>query len=167
MRRGTRAPRNLRPASRLDGERAAPCPRTPSPRRTPLPEASRWLSFVRLVESRWRVRTTVLDDNRDAVRHQYEQCVEDAWQLAIPTLLTGAKSPCARLLAGAYTRPKKARRESRAAVPDAEFAKKFEGALVSPSAAPYRACTNAALARGSTAMPRRLRGRTPPARWSS
>lgn len=127
--------------------RAAP-PRHEVTARYVLPEESRWLSFVRLVESRWRERTTVLENDSDVLARQYDQCVEDAWQLALFGLVDSPKAPCAMLLVDARPRRKGLRADD--APPD--YRRRFEGALVSPSRAEFAGCTDAALALGDASL---------------
>lgn len=67
------------------------------PPRAELPESSRWLSFVRLVEARWDVRTRVPPEDADTRRALYDRCTLDAWHLSRPALLSPG-APCRRLL---------------------------------------------------------------------
>lgn len=115
---------------------------------TVLPEASRWLSFVRLVEARWRERVQVPPDAREERAELYTTCVDDAWYLARPTMLAGARSACGRLVEGLAVAqgPKKA---TPARVDWKARAKKQGGVL---SLDDYRACTREASDRGDDAV---------------
>lgn len=89
---------------------AVAAPEGPPPR-AELPESSRWLSFVRLVEARWDVRTRVPPADEDARRALFDRCTSDAWHLSRPGLLARG-APCRRLLgepaAPAKVRPRPA-----------------------------------------------------------
>ena len=118
----------------------------PEPPRIELPEDSRWLSFVRLVEGRWKARTRIPPGGDEERKKLFARCTQDAWQLARPGLLTGRGAPCAVLLGGDEKRTKAARRARE------EYARRFGALLVAPGEGDYRACIAEVEAGGDRAL---------------
>lgn len=124
-------------------------PPPPSPGESgEIPEDSRWISFVRLIESQWRTRVAVPPASPGEARSHFWQCVEDAWYLAAPGLLAGRESPCARLISAM---PRSAEEGPSRAVHD-RYRELFGAAAAPPRREDFRACAGSAAGRGDPAL---------------
>lgn len=118
-----------------------------------LPEESRWLTLVRLVEGRWRSRTEVVEGDAPARRRQLEQCIDDAWYLALPSLVREVRAPCNRIAASLRV-PKQERQteHKRSRKVREHWHRRFADLLLAPTLGEYRACASAAADRGDPTL---------------
>jgi len=115
-----------------------------------IPESSRWISFVRLIAERWNAKTEVVPPDQLVLDRWFDQCTEDAWQLAVPGLLVAPDGACARILLGLH------RDTDSDEAPSAALREKmrirFSGMLASPEREDFRACVSEARGRGDAAL---------------
>lgn len=110
-----------------------------------LSDDSRWMSFVRLVENRWRIRTQIVGEDDAQNRRLLAQCLDDAWFLAVPSLLQDVKSPCSALLDTMRATESRAERAHRPS--GGEYRARFSTGLLAPTREQYEACTAEAVDR--------------------
>ena len=109
-----------------------------------LPESSRWISFLRIIEGRWKARTEVLNGESAEIRKQYWACVEDAWFLSSPNMLNDRQGPCVRLVLAQHD----GEHESSSSLHQ-QFRATFTSSPDLPHSA-YRSCVTAAAAHGDS-----------------
>lgn len=102
--------------------------------RLKLPEASRWLSFVRLVEARWDMRTRIPPEGEQERNELFTRCTRDAWYLSRPELLA-PDAACERLVQ--RDAPKRSR-------PTGDQVRRFRSLDASAGEDGFRACVAAA-----------------------
>jgi hypothetical protein len=111
---------------------------------TTMSDDSRWLSFTRLIEARWRIRTEVVGADETVNRRLYAQCVDDAWYLALPNLLSDEKTPCGQLVSAL---PTSARTRRRNGPTRDELRAKYVPSGLAPNRNRYLTCTAEAAGR--------------------